>query len=473
MTRAPRFLPLLLPLAACLTGLLTFADADVSPDAHGGRFGFAVQGGIAANSSYNNDYAVGAPFDDIVYIYGDTDPTPIGTFAAGTGDETGWALTRGDVVGTFGADLVVASHSFNNGRGRVFILESTQMTGALGPSDAWVTLEGRDVDDYAGWDVALGDFDDDGHRDVLVGMCGRDDFRGAVAVAFGPFTQGSTIDLLDTTQTMVIRGEAQTGNFGCAVAAGDIDGNGRDEIIVGADRMDGGLPPNGDIVESGEVYAIFSKAVPGQYVVTNAALNMRSWTGEASGDSLGFSVASGDDYDGDEIDDLVIGASGNWCDWMNDHSFSRDCINPIQGKAYIILGKSRVRNRVQHVSGAIDAVADATLVGANAGEGYGWTVEMLGDMNGDDKSEVAIGSRIGERIDVAYGTTVSPGSVVEQSGIPLAIDGSAEGLFVQATSGADVNSDGLRDLIVGAGGTEWTEDGPPTVDGQVHVFFGE
>lgn len=472
MTRVPVRLSLLLALSACLVGTLTFADADVSADPHMGRFGFAVQGGIAAVTSFATDYAVGAPFDDTVYIFGGSNPTEIATFVAGTNDETGWALARGDVVGAPGSDLIIASPSYNNGRGRIFVLESGQMSGALGPSDAYVTLEGRDAHDYAGWDVDVGDFNEDGHRDILVGMCGRDGFRGAVSVAFGPFTAGSTVDLLDATRNMIVRGENTEGDFGCAVAAGDIDGNGRDEIIVGAPAMDAGLPLNGDVDESGMVYAIFSRATPGQFVVTNSALTVRTWTGSASGESLGYALASGDDYDGDGVEDLVIGGPGWWCDWATDVSVSRECATPLVGKAYLILGRSRVRNRVQHTSGPIATTADVTLEGTGAGEGYGWSVEMVGDMNGDGRTEVTIGSRIAEVIDIAYGTGVTSGTVLDSSELPR-IDGSAEGLFLQVSSGSDVNFDGLRDLIVGAGGTEWGEDGAPTVNGQVHVYFGE
>ncbi|WP_195910111.1 integrin alpha, partial [Bathymodiolus azoricus thioautotrophic gill symbiont] len=215
-------------------------------------------------------------------------------------------------------------------------------------------INGEAAGDQSGRSVSnAGDVNGDGLDDLIVGAWYADPSgklsAGKSYVVFGK-ANGSTINLSaiadasNPTGGFVINGEAAYDWSGWSVSsAGDVNGDGLDDLIVGASYADPSGKPG-----AGKSYIVFGKA-------NSSAINLSAIAdasnptggfvinGEATGDRSGFSVSSAGDVNGDGLDDLIVGASG--ADPSNKSS---------AGKSYVVFGKAN--------SSAINlsAIADAS-----------------------------------------------------------------------------------------------------------------
>jgi hypothetical protein len=153
--------------------------------------------------------------------------------------------------------------------------------------------------DYTGWGLAgAGDTDGDGYRDLLVGAPGRDNDHDGAGVAF--LIRGRKTDAWATSPGLdqadaVLEGDAEDAATGWAVTGpGDVDGDGRDDVLVGA-------PGVGD---GAGLVALFLAPRDGLHLIEEADLRLR---GEP-GDRLGEALAPAGDQDGDGLPDLLLGA---------------------------------------------------------------------------------------------------------------------------------------------------------------------
>ena len=191
-------------------------------------------------------------------------------------------------------------------------------------------LEGEEAGDSAGFSVELvEDINGDGIDDVIVGARHGDAFGipdiGETYVIYGVAgTARGRIDLgdLSSEQGFVIEGDSSGDQAGFSVSsAGDFNGDGIGDLIVGAHRGD-------DVgFNSGEAYVVFGVAgsTRGRLDLTGlAAPEGFIIRAESSGDSAGFSVSSAGDVNGDGIDDLIVGAPYG------------DAGGPQSGQAYVI-----------------------------------------------------------------------------------------------------------------------------------------
>jgi hypothetical protein len=138
---------------------------------------------------------------------------------------------------------------------------------------------------------------------------------------------GADVDLANLTPSQGVRFDgALEGQMGFSVsAAGDINGDGLADIVIGAPAEF--ATPN----EAGSVYVIFGKA-GGLSNISPANLAPGDGFrihGAAAGDEAGYSVASAGDFNGDGFDDLVIGAPGADPNGQTD-----------AGSVYVIFGKA-------------------------------------------------------------------------------------------------------------------------------------
>jgi len=235
-----------------------------------------------------------------------------------------------------------------------------------------------------------GDLDGDGFQDILVGS---DDEDGPVGDSSGGARaySGWTGALLWMEQ-----GAARNDLFGSAVAAaGDLDGDGVDDFLVGAIGAD----PTG-LTDAGSVF-LYSGA-------TGAQLNR--FDGTQGGAFFGSPLAAGSDFDGDGSPDFLVGSGGLGF--------------PVELRS----GTTGAILRSHPVSHRIDSLA------------------IVGDLDGDGTDDYIIGdsgaSLSTEKVVVYSGKT---GRVLHQLPFP----GGSLGFGVAVAGSEDVNGDGVADLLVG------------------------
>jgi hypothetical protein len=248
---------------------------------------------------------------------------------------------------------------------------------------------------------------------------------------------------------IVLRGEADGDRVGSLVAGiGDTDGDGFADILIGAPEAD----PAG--TGTGIIYIMAGPVAPADELSSEARATI---SGDSINDRVGTSASGGEDFDGDGIVDLALGAWG-------DPTRGAEA-----GSAYVFLGP--LTGDMSVSEGLFE------VIGTSAGDAAGLTVALLGDMDGDGLSEVIVGA---PNVDGAGGTLLnsgaayvfrggSAGSVLTRDA-PTSIVGLASGDYGgQAVAPAgDVNGDGLADLLFSAP----NESSAGTEAGMMGVFLG-
>ena len=247
-------------------------------------------------------------------------------------------------------------------RGLVYLILGDSAPGDedLGSADAQYT--GEEIDDAAGTSVTgAGDVDGDGYADLLVGAPGVATKTGAAYLVLGGSAPGD-LDLgsADAQYT----GEEIGDYAGNSVAgAGDVDGDGSPDLLIGAYINDDGGSG------AGAAYLVLGDSAPGDLDLGSADAQ---YTGEQAGDGAGSSVAGAGDVDGDGYADLLMGARYN-------HDGG-----DYAGAAYLVLGGS--------APGDLDlGSADAQYTG-ELGDYAGTSVAGAGDIDGDDHADLLIGA---------------------------------------------------------------------------------
>ncbi len=272
-------------------------------DIDGDGLGDAVVGSANDNSPSQDDAGSVA-----VFLGGGSGEQDLGDsddriYGSDENDYLGASLTAADVDGDGYADFVVGAPGYNgtsNDIGAVYVVLGNA-SGAWGPyiddaATGWVTGTSRDV--ALGEDTLAhpGDLDGDGSLDLALGS----EAEGSVWVFLDAASIGA--DERTSAADHVLTGTP--GDFGSMVVQdSDLDGDGADDLVVGADGDD----TNGS--NSGSVF-VFTVATSWAATLTEADANASLWGGSANG-YLGTGGAGGADLDGDGREDVVIGSASN------------------------------------------------------------------------------------------------------------------------------------------------------------------
>ena len=321
------------------------------------------------------------------------------------------------------------------------------------PRGATAVLSGASGDDNGESVAGAGDFNADGYQDVIRGASGADpgsrSGAGSATVTFGPIRSLPSATF-QTEMFGVLAGD----NAGQSVAgAGDFNGDGIDDVIVGA--------PNaspGGVSAAGSSYVVFGAATPPdpaclcielKEILTPLGRGFRI-DGPAANANSGISVAGAGDVNGDGRDDVIIGAPGASPGGATG-----------AGSSYVVFGSASPAANVALAT--LTPAQGFRIDGADASDDSGRSVAGAGDVDGDGFDDVIVGAHLADvRLRTAargaayvVRGSASPVNVALASLAPPAgfriVGAAAFDILGGAVAGAgDVNGDGRDDVIVGA-----------------------
>lgn len=387
-------------------------------------------------------------------------------------DKSGDAVSgAGDVNGDGFEDFIVGVPTVGQAGGAYVVFGKS---GGFASASSLSTIDGTNgfringiaVGDQAGEAVGgIGDVNGDGFDDIAVAAYRADSSAGSVWVIFGKSSFTSPVDLasLDGSDGFRLNGSAGEAAGRSVAAAGDINGDGLDDVIIGA--------PTPQNYSLGSAYVLFGKTGGFQSTLALNTLNGSDGFKVTSSTSgyAGESVAGAGDFNGDGFDDVIIGESY------------------YDGRTYVLFGKSSAFNA------SIDLGALTSETGFRIeGQYIGRSVSGLGDINGDGFADIvttaAYSNYINDTVNMRYGYTGQAFVVFGQSTTPASplnvsgLDGTI-GFRVQGATpgdhlgdavhgGGDVNGDGLDDFVLGVGRAEYSDAQSNFGTGRSYVIFG-
>jgi hypothetical protein len=347
------------------------------------------------------------------------------------------AATAGDVNGDGFSDVIVGACLFDNGEideGKSFVYYGSASN--LSQIENW-SAESNQSNAFFGWSVSsAGDVNGDGYGDVIVGA---KDYANGQSLEGRAFVYLGSSAGISTVANWTAEPDLSTSRFGQSVStAGDVNGDGYSDVIVGAPYLDNGQ------TDEGRVYVYLGSA--------SGLSSTPAWTVESNQASaiFGISVSTAGDVNGDGFSDVIIGAS------LYDNGQTNE------GRAFVYYGSPS----------GLSLIADWTAENNQANSEFGFSVSTAGDVNGDGYSDVIIGSRYFDngqsnegRAYVYYGS-VTGLSLTENWNAESNQSGAEFGYSVSAAG--DVNGDGYGDVIVGA---RYYDNGQ-TNEGRAYVYLG-
>ncbi|MBK9248721.1 MAG: FG-GAP repeat protein [Ignavibacteria bacterium] len=415
------------------------------------QIGYSVASAGDVNGDGSNDLLVGAPF----FSNGETNEGRAMAYYGSTGGLStteSWTAegnqvnarfgqsvnTAGDINNDGNADVIVGAPLYDAGEtdeGRAYIYHGSTI--GLNSGSAWLT-DGNQINSQYGTSVSgLGDVNVDGYADVGVGAPYYDNGELDEGRTFGYYGSPSGIGSASAT----FEGNFVGGEYGTSVAsAGDINGDGYSDMIVGA--------PNWDNGQAGEGKAYLYSGGPNGLSVTVAWVFESNQTGAA----LGTSVSTAGDVNNDGYSDIIVGAP------------LFDSGQTDEGKAFVFFGSAS----------GLSATPSWTAEGNQSGAQFGYAVACQGDVNKDNYSDIAIGAPLADSGQADEGMVfLYRGSLAGTVSTPVWFgEGNQNdahfGMTIAASN--DMNGDGYGDVIIGA--PDFNADADLPKEGRVLAYYG-
>jgi hypothetical protein len=379
-------------------------------------------------------------------------------------------------------DLIIGAHrADSNGRGSgasyVVFGQSSGFSSSLNLS----SLNGSNGfaingsgGEYSGFSVSsAGDINGDGIDDIAIAIgsanaLGDSASSGLVYVVFGQsggFSSPPSLSSLNGSNGFAIDFNSFGAGGRLVDSAGDVNGDGIDDLIIGSFVAS----PNGRVF-SGRTHVVFGQSSPFSTTLNLSSLdgsNGFSIDGIDAQDRLGHSISGAGDFNGDGIDDIIIGAP------YGDPN-GRD-----SGESYVVFGQSSGFSSALNLS-SLNGNNGFVINGSNASRRAGFSVSGGGDVNGDGLDDLIIGSTFGGsrfagESYVVFGKSSGIGSALNLSSLDgsngFAITGVDifDRLGSSVSIAGDINGDGIDDIILGAP----TADPNGRDSGESYVVFGE
>jgi hypothetical protein len=369
----------------------------------------------------------------------------------------------GDVNGDGFDDILISSHRNNDGggwAGQTYLILGKASGWAMDVSlkNADASFWGEDSYDHSGYSIdGAGDVNGDGFDDILIGAYLDED---------GAYYAG---------QTYLILGKPYGWAMDTSLADADASFWGEEEddhsgwSVAGIGDVNGdtyddiligayGNSEGGD--EAGQTYLFLGKALGWDMDMSLADADASFW-GENDFDHSGYSVAGTGDVNHDGLDDFLIGA------WKNDEG------GPLAGQTYLVLGKTSGWEMDVNLS-----AADASFLGEVESDWSGRAVAGAGDVDGDGYDDILIGALNSEENGKQAGQTYLV--LGRQSGWTMDINLSTadasfwgerayDGAGRSVAGAGDVNGDGQDDILIGA----WMNDDGGVGAGQTYLVLSQ
>ncbi len=459
----------------------TAANTIITGETTNNYFGYALAAGDF-NTDGKTDLAVGAyyysSYTGRAYIFNQNSAGGFSATIAATAANTiitgeattnyfGYTLMAGDFNADGKTDLVVGAYGYSSNAGRTYLYTFNDSTGS-----------GPGTGTYFGAYMAAGDFNADGKTDLVVGAFSYSSSVGRVYIFYA--ANGKVSPNISAAD-VIIDGEAAT-QFGANLAAGDLNGDGKTDLIVG------GLMWSSS---TGRAYIFYND---GSYPTTAATADVII-SGEATTNLFGEILTTGD-FNADGKTDLAVSANnyssqaGRVYIFYNDGSIPTTAATAdviINGEASSGFGSSLVAGDF-NADGKTDLAVGAPLYSSSTGRVYIFyndgsipttaaTADVIidgetgqfgyfivaGDLNADGKTDLAVsatGAGSGGRVYIFY----NDGSIPTTAAMAdVIINGESSSGFGTDLAVGDFNADGKTDLVIGASGYSGV--------GRVYIFF--
>lgn len=360
---------------------------------------------------------------------------PAWTFESDQADAQARPASAGDVDGDGYDDAIVGAGLYDDDQ----VDEGRAWIFRGGPAGLettpiWFADGDQTTAVFGGAVAAAGDVNGDGYEDVLVGAAGYDNGEADEGAAFLYF--GSPTGP-STTADFVAEGNQAVALFGRVAAAGDVNADGFDDFLIGSQFFD-----DGEQDEGAAFLYLGSAAGPGAPAIMLTINEANALFGNYLG--------TAGDVNGDGFGDIVVAALG----------FPG---SGVQERVFVYHGNPS----------GVSLTPDQVLQADQSNTQFGIGVGTAGDVNGDGFDDVIVGARLYDVVSTNEGRAfVYAGSRRGLKDSPLrTYDGSQafEELGVDVAGAGDVNGDGFGDIVIGA----HAFDNPENNEGRALVFHGK